>query len=339
MSAATGLSTNIQDTPGVARELPDAAQSRRGDVRKFLRRALIFVLIGLVLYGLVYAWSERLVYGNTVKNRFFTVKTAPLQDYDYVILGASHAYAMDYDDSTARLEEMTGAKVLNLSSEGAGVTVSRVFLNYFLARHRTRNVIYLVDSFAFYTAEWNEDRIKDTRLYNRAPFDLRLAWQMLLQPATRPIALDYIFGFAKINNAERFANDITEEEATKFDKVYRPVAQIDKQRITYLYPEVVDKQLFDRYMAELEAMIKDLQKRGVTLIVAKPPIPKRMYDMIPGEADFDARLTALLSQYGVEFHDFSLVMDDNQYYFNSDHLNRTGVLYFFENFLKGVMAG
>ena len=349
MSAESSISPDVRHAPNAALEPAAGAPVQRSDVQRFLRTGLIFVLIGLLLYAGLYAAAERLVYQNTVRNRFFTVKTAPLGQYDNVILGASHAYAMDYEDMTARLAEMTDSSVLNLSAEGAGITVNRVFLDYYLmrsqtvldyllTRHRTKNVIYIIDSFAFYSPEWNEDRLKDTRVYNRAPFDLRLVWLMLRQPATRPIFLDYLFGFAKINNADRFTTDITDEEATRFDRTYRPSQQIDQSRIRYLYPVEVDQGLFDRYMGQLEALMRDLQKRGIKLIVIKPPIPQRMYEMIPWEEQFDSRLTALLDHYGVEFHDFSLVMDEERFYFNSDHLNRTGVLHFFENYLKPVMV-
>ena len=349
MSAESGLAAETGHVPGMISESVSTAGSERSDLRRFLRSALIFVLVFLPFYIVCYAVAENLVQENTVRNRFYTVKTAPLQEYDTVILGASHAYAMDYDDMTAQLAEMTGRSVINLSAEGSGIVVSRVFLDYFLMRNQnllgrllmrrqTKNVIYIIDSFAFYTPEWNEDRLKDTRLYNRAPFDPKLVWLMVRDPATRPIALDYILGFAKINNEDRLETDITAEEARQFDRTYKPIPQVDRQRITYLYPEEVDQELFDRYMGELESMIQELQAKGIHMMVMKPPIPKRMYDMIPHEAQFDARLKALLDEYGVEFHDYSLAMDEDRFYFNSDHLNRTGVLHFFENYLKPVMV-
>ena len=103
------------------------------------------------------------------------VKTAPRVDFDYVILGASHSAVFDYRDLNARLEEMTGSTILNLSIVGAGVTVNRLLLDYFLVAHRTRSLVYVLDSFAFYSREWNEERLADARLFHRAPFDPALA--------------------------------------------------------------------------------------------------------------------------------------------------------------------
>jgi len=202
-----------------------------GDVRQFLRSAVAFTVIGLVIYAGTYALSERLVYRRAQTNKFFLVKKAPAVNYDYVILGASHAAALGYRDMTARLESMTGKRIINLALVGGGVRVSRLIYDYFLARHQTSGLIYVVDSFAFYSRQWNEERLQDTRLFVRAPFDPPLAMLLLRDPATRSAGVDYALGFSKINNKDRWSVDVTPEEATRFDRTYRPVNQIDEQRL------------------------------------------------------------------------------------------------------------
>ncbi len=75
----------------------------------------------------------------------------------------------------------------------------------------------------------------------------------------------------------------------------------------------------------------------INVIVIKTPIPKQFYDMIPHEQKFDERIKEVLAGKGVLFYDFSLVSNEKEYFYNSDHLNRTGVLNFFENHLKQVL--
>lgn len=322
-----------------ATDAQDAAANRVGmETRRFLRQGILFVLIGLLIYLSLYAASDQLIYRYGKRNRFYAVKTAPLPRYDYVILGASHAAVFDYEDMNVRLEDMTGNKILNLSAVGAGVEVNRAVLEYFLARHQTGAVVYVADSFAFLTDEWNEKRFEDVRLFARAPFDPLLSRVLLRDPAGRRAAWEYLVGFSKINFADRFKPDITEDEATRFNKNYRPVKQIDMQRIRYLYPKESDPEVLHHYLTEFSDLIRTLRERKIRLIVIKPPIPARFYNLLPNEAEFDAALQGVLEQRGIEFHDFSLVGNDEKFFFNPDHLNREGVLNFFEKHLKGILT-
>src|SRR3972149_2554189 len=120
---------------------------------------------------------------------------------------------------------MTGASILNLSIVGGGITVNRLVLDYFLTGHDAGAIVYVIDSFAFYSREWNEDRLQDVRLFLRAPVDPALAGLLLRNPATRFQALDYMAGFSRINNHDRFSPEVDPQEAARFRRAYRPVRQ------------------------------------------------------------------------------------------------------------------
>jgi hypothetical protein len=309
-----------------------------GEVRRFARQAVWFVVFGLLIYAGLYAASEHLVYKYAQANRFYKVKTAPYQHFDYVILGASHSAAFDLEDMNARLEEITKSKILNLSTTGGGVTINRLLLEYFLVRHQTSTVVYVVDSFIFDSRQWNEDRLQDARLFYRAPLDLSLVRLMMREHVDRSVVLNYASGFSKINNPDRFAPDVPDDTA-RFEKTYRPVKQIDQQRIDYLFPRQNDDQATElHYMAEFETLIQNMKARNIRVIVIKPPIPERFYRMLPNESRFDTNLKGILDRDGVEFDDFSHVSNDESFFFNSDHLNRTGVLNFFQNYLAGKLT-
>ena len=318
----------------------DESPSAATELGMFGRRAAWFVLIGLVLYAGLYVASERLIAKYAQRNRFYMVQTTPQARYDHVILGASHAAVFDYRDMNARLEEMTSAQILNLSIVGAGITVNRLLLDYFLTGHHTDSVVYVLDSFGFYSTEWNEDRLQDAALLHRAPFDSALARLLFRNPATRAVARDYVLGFSKINNRDRFVPDVLEAEGNRFDRTYRPVPQIDRQRVAYLYPDAINEATLQKspYLAAFEDLIGEVQSRNIRMMVIRPPIPARVYAMMPNEAQFDATLQALLHRYGVEFHNFSLVNNDEELYFDSDHLNQTGVLSFYESQLADLLA-
>jgi hypothetical protein len=311
--------------------------SASDEVRDFVRRAASFLLIGVALYAVAYAGAEALVYRYGHRNRFFAVRSIPPSQFDYVVLGASHAAVLDYRDMNRELERLTGARIMNLSVVGGGVAVNALLLEYFLSRHQTHRVVYMVDSFAFYSAEWNELRLQDTRLFARAPFDPALVVRLLESPAAPAVAIDYALGFSKINNRDRFAPDTSPDEGSRFDRRYRPVPQVDEERLAYLYPREIDAQIFENYLAQLQNMIRAAHRRGIELIVVKPPMPERIRRLLPGEPQFDAALKGVLDRDGVEFHDFSGVASDERFFQDSDHLNRAGVLEFFHAALAPLL--
>jgi hypothetical protein len=311
---------------------------RATSARAWLARAAIFVVFGLLLYGLLYGAAEQLANRTSLRNRFFAVHMAPLAEYDFVILGASHAMPFDFEDMNARLEQMTGTHILNLSMTGSGVVPNRLLLDYFSAKHSTRSVVYILDSFIFHSPEWNERRLDDSQLYARAPFDPTLGRLLLADAGTRGSGVSYLSGFPKINNPNRFAPDISDDEATRFGRVYRPLAQFDQQRLSFLYPNGRDEATFASYFGQFEAMARRLRAEGVRLLIVKPPIPDRWHRLLPGEQEFDTTMARLAAQHAAAFYDLSGVSNDESFFYNADHLNRTGVLDFFARQLAPLLA-
>ena len=292
------------------------------------RRAILFVLIGLLLYLCLYAASEALVYHYGQRNRFFMIGTAPLRQYDYVIVGASHAMPFDFEDMNRRLQEASGTHIINLSIEGGGVLPARLMVGYFLVAHTTRNVLYFLDSFAFQSAQWNEARLADASAFARAPFDPALVATLWRYPWAQPNLPDYLSGFSKINNPGRFEPDVTEAEAKNFHTVYRPIAYLDRQRVQYMYPTRPDPATVQRYRDAFTDFARFLRERGIRLIVIRPPIPARFAGLIPGEAEFGTEIAEMARQQDIVFRDWSGAVAKDPLYYNSDHLNRDGVLQF-----------
>jgi hypothetical protein len=279
------------------------------------RSAALFLAIGLLLYGAAYYAAERLLYRAGDSNPFFKIATVAERSYDWVILGASHAMPLDFADVNAGMERETGLRILNLASPGTGPLYNRFVLEHFLRRHRTANLLYVLDSFAFYSRSWNEDRFADAKLLRRTPF----------QPT----------GFSKINNRERFQRDIWEGEA-QFDRVYRPSSAADRKRIAYLYP-AVDPAVFSRHLEAFAALVALARREGARVVTIKLPVRSQFHSQIPEEAAFDETISRLLAAEQVPFHDFSLTMDEPRFYFDTDHLNRTGLSEFFDRYLKALL--
>ena len=305
------------------------------------KSALAFIAIGLALYAGVYYAAERLMYSTAHSNPFFKIATAQDSSADWVILGASHAMPLDFADFNAHMERETRLKILNLAAPGAGPLYNRFVLEHFLREHRARNLLYVVDSFAFYSRTWNEERFADAKLLRRTPFEPAIARRLCDYARHEGVGaravLDYVSGFSKINNRERLQRDVWEGEA-QFERAYRPSVSAVKKRIDYLYPDKTSPAALSRYLEEFSSLIALARKEGVSVIVVKMPLLPQFHSQLPGEAGFDDALSRFLAARGVSFHDFSVKTADPSLYFDTDHLSRAGLTEFFARDLKPVLV-
>lgn len=303
-------------------------------------RALLFVVVGLVLYALLFAGSELLARRMAAHNPVHRILTAQPDGQDWVILGASHAMPLDFQGFGAQITQATGQRVLNLATPGTGPLYHRFLTERFFATHRADGVLVVVDSFAFYSEQWNEDRFADSDLLSRTPLDarvLRLFGHFLAHGLDPRALLNYATGFSKINNHERFQPDRWEAE-DNFDRTIRPSAHADNERIAYLYPQPPDAAVVARYLDELAALFAVARASGAEVVVIKPPVPARFAALFPDEAAFDAALGALLQREEVAFHDFTDALPDPGFYFDADHLNRRGAVHFLEAHLAPILT-
>jgi hypothetical protein len=310
-------------------------------MKRLVKSALLFVAIGLAIYAGVYYAAERLMLHTGRSNPFFKIAIEQESSVDWVILGASHAMPLDFADFNAHMQGETGLRILNLAAPGTGPLYNRFVLEHFLRAHRTKNVLYVVDSFAFYSRSWNEERFADAKLLRRTPFEPAIArrlWDYARDEGVDARAvLDYVTGFSKINNRERFERDIWEGEA-QFDRVYPPSASAVKKRIAYLYPDKTAATARNRYLEAFSTLIATARQAGASVVVIRMPVPAQYRSQLPDEAAFDQAMSRLLGTAGVRSYDFSQTIDEPRLYFDTDHLNRVGLTEFFSRYLKPVMV-
>ena len=310
-------------------------------MQRLVKSALLFIAIGLAIYAGVYYAAEQLMYRTGHSNPFLKIAVAQESKVDWLVLGASHAMPLDFADFNAHMQSETGLRILNLAAPGTGPLYNRFVFEHFLRTHRARNVLYVVDSFAFYSRSWNEERFADAKLLRRTPFEAAIArrlWDYARDEGVDARAvLDYVSGFSKINNRERFERDIWEGER-QFDRVYPPSASAVKKRIAYLYPDQTPAAALSRYVEEFSTLVATARQAGASVVVIKMPTPSQYRSQLPDEAAFDQAMSRLLATAGVRFHDFSQALDQPRLYFDTDHLNRSGLTEFFARYLKPVLV-
>jgi len=310
-------------------------------MKRLGQSASLFILIGLMIYAGIYYAAEQLMLENGRSNPFFKIATLPDESVDWVILGASHAMPLDFGDFNALMQRETGRKIVNLAAPGAGPLYNRFVLEHFLRSHRARNLLYVVDSFAFGSRRWNEERFADGKLLGRTPLDPAIGRQLWDYARHEGVdmraVLDYASGFSKINNRERFQPDVWEGEA-QFERAYRPSSSAVTKRIDYLFSDPASPAVRDRYLAVLSSIIALARNNGIKLVVIKMPLPQEFYRRLPDETGFDAVLSHFLTRAGVPFYDFSDSVSAPRLYFDTDHLNRMGLTEFFLRDLKPVLG-
>jgi hypothetical protein len=238
------------------------------------------------------------------------------------------------------MQDETGLKIINLASPATGPVYNRFVLEALLRNHQTKNVLYVADSFAFYSRKWNEDRFGDAKLLRATPFDPYTSW-LLFQHSRhdgvdpRAVA-DYLTGFSTINNRDRFRKDVWEGEL-QFDRVYRPSAAEVKGRIAYLFPDSRREAALAHYVAEFAKIVELARQRNVGVVVIKMPIPGQFRTLLPNEAAFDEAMAPAAAKRGISFYDFSAELDEPRFYFDTDHLNRVGVGELYARHLKTIL--
>lgn len=260
---------------------------------------------------------------------------------DWLVLGASHALPLDYGDVPARLRDETGLTMIVLAEVGAGPLYSDFALRQALKDLQVRNILYVADSFAFQSAEWNERRIGDRKLLRRTPLRVETLATVAGMVATEGVApgalLDYATAFSKLNPPDRFPRDVW-RGADTFDRRFRPSRHATAARIDYLFPEPPSAAAIARYLGVLDGMIARARALGVAVTVARLPVPEAFRAALPAEAAFDAALQERLAALGVPLYDWSAALDLPALYFDTDHLNRDGVARLYEDLLRPVLA-
>ncbi|MBI5277024.1 MAG: hypothetical protein HY854_11235 [Burkholderiales bacterium] len=307
----------------------------------FARASAWFVLLGLLLYAVLFAAAERLAWRNGHANPFFRIESNPYEVHDWVILGASHAMPLDFGGFGTVMERATGRRIINLAAQGTGPLYQRAVLERYLARHHTANVMVVVDSFACQSRAWNEDRFADPKLLAHTPWRLELASQFARYVVEEGIDwrawLNYATGFAKVNDSGRFEVDMWEGEG-QFDRTWRVSQSAVRKRIAYLYPAGGQGAGRARYFAQLAGIAALARRSGAKVVFVKLPMPSAFAAELPGEDEFDEAVGRLAGSIGVEWHNLGRALPDARFYFDSDHLNRAGVAAVFDAHLKALLV-
>ena len=305
-----------------------------------LRSMAGFLGLFLLLYAVAAVIAEWTVARGETETAFQKLLAARGAQVDWLVLGASHALPLEYGDVPGRLDAETGQSMLVLAEIGAGPLYNRLVLDHALHDLEARQVLLVLDDFAFHASQWNEDRVAERSLLRQMPYRLTTARRMagmVLREGVDPRALlDYLTGFSKLNPPQLFPEEGW-RGAENFERSFRPSRHAVESRIDYLYPEGGEPARAARYLETLDSLIAEAQAGGLEVTVIKPPLPEVFRDALPDHGEFERELRELLALRAVPLHDFTEVLDDPGYFFDTDHLNASGVEAFYEDHLIDLL--
>ncbi|MCR9087790.1 MAG: hypothetical protein NXH97_13715 [Rhodobacteraceae bacterium] len=316
------------------------AASNSPQTRTPLKQAALFVGTFLVLYAAA-VWiverNLRQIEPETALQKLSAHDGTPV---DWLVLGASHALPLDFGDVPDRLQSESGQTMLILAEVGAGPVYSAFVLDRALDELTARRVLFVADSFAFASENWNEARFSDRKLLAHMPLEVATARRLASRVTEGKVPVtalaDYLTGFSKLNPVDRFPTQGWQGQAD-FDKTHRTSRHAVSARIAYLYPDgAPDPEIIDTYLAELGGMIDAARRSGAEFLILKPPVPPEFSRALTGEAMFDAALAELAEVRSVPFLDHSAEVADPTLYFDTDHLNRQGVDTYYQDTLRDV---
>lgn len=305
-----------------------------------IRRILLFAGLFLALYAVAAGLAEVRVARTGTETAFQRLWASRGQPQDWVVLGASHALPLDYAGIPKAWAKESGQGMIVLAEVGAGPLYNAFVFDQAAKDVSPRHLLYVIDSFAFGAAQWNEARVADRKLLRATP--LRLSTLSSLGRMVRSDGVswkalaDHATGFSKLNPPDLFSREDWRGREV-FDRAFRPSRQASQARLDYLYPVPPSPSARMHYLDVLSALFVRAQRQGITVTVVKFPLPEAFRTALPEEAAFDAALRDRLAPLGIAYHDLSGALDDPSLYFDPDHLNRKGIERLYNDVLRRVL--
>jgi hypothetical protein len=291
-------------------------------MNKILQHITLFFLLNLLLLILI------LRIGNLRLKKFsFNNSNTESKKYDVVILGSSHARSLSRSGNHQRMENILEKKIANLAKgHGAGgIKNQYLYLSYFLDKGNTADtLIYFIDPFVFY----NDYMDNNNFIYNNEPFSIDFALHIIRHGTRTETFLNYLkyklkpywWAYQPDSDTAETAF-LTTVDSAKFNK-----------RLAVMYPDELKKDVFDEKVKRLQKLTALAQQHNMKIIFIIPPT---LMGKLPAHDNMLNMLQANYSQ--IPVYDFSLSISQPPYYYDLDHLNTSGVVYFMENYVKEVL--
>ncbi len=246
--------------------------------------------------------------------------------WDIILMGTSHAKIFSRNGNYDRVDQILSKRIFNLAKGGGhgGIFPEQLMLSRFYADgNHADTVVYLVDPWVFYSRQWNEENY----FLEDEPFDIRLYFVALWNGVGRSVLIN---GF----QTKLFHRWLLLEPASREPKTDKLLSvndtQIAQDKKDY-YLNGLNQETFLHYTMLFKQLVTLAEENNSRVILI---FPTTLWQETPGKNQVLTFFQELQKKHpSVEVHDFSHVITDPQYYYDTNHLNSLGVEYFTRAYL------
>ena len=241
----------------------------------------------------------------------------------WLFLGSSHAEVFGHcPENVAFIQSILDDDAAFLTKRGSGVFQHRLFLEEFYRDgNQARNIVYVVDPWAFYSPHWNETM----RFIDYEPLDASLMWNLARSDVESSTLLAYVR--SKFTRDWYHQGPLPPDAGSCLRKLDSRDANMVQKSVHRFFPDGTPSEHLESYLEELRRIVELAESHGSELILISTPT---LLGELPGA---DAVRVALAEQFeanGIPYHDFSNAIDNPALFHDHDHLNDDGVRHLFE---------
>ncbi|PID27770.1 MAG: hypothetical protein CSB55_07585 [Candidatus Cloacimonadota bacterium] len=241
---------------------------------------------------------------------------------DILFLGSSHAYR-GFD---TRIFAENGYSSFNLGSNSQTPLQAEILLNKYLDILNPKIIIYEVYPYSLFNSDGVEAAL-DLIANDKKDFNsLKMALTINNIKVYNAIIYGFICDFFKLND------NFVEEKAKEKD-TYISGGFVEKSMSFYKPGSFakIEIGIIPYQAASFEKIIEKIKKKNIKLILVYAPITKVRYDSFENSVCIEK----ITEQYG-DYYNFNQLMNlnDSLHFYDSHHLNQTGVKLFNEKVIE-----
>ncbi len=301
-------------------------------MKKYLLQSFVFILFAILIYGIaLVVWQHSFPYilkpNLTYKigsygHMFSRIKEAKInQNVDVLFVGSSHAYR-GFD---TRIFKANGFQTFNLGSSSQTPIQTYILLKRYLKTIHPKLIVFEVNPISF-----SSDGVESSLDIIANDKNDCYSVEMALKVNNIKTYNALIYGF----ESDWLGLNKSFHEASEIDGDTYISGGFVERKMSFYHPEKINKTpvVFQKKQTEaFKKCLDEIKKNNIDLLLVFAPVSPNLYSSYPNIAVFDSTLS---TQGNYINFNTKLSLNDSLHFYDSHHLNQSGVTLFNTAFIK-----